>query len=405
MSVVTGPTQAAPLRLAIHGLGAVAQSVYLPLLARLADRFRISAVCDLSVSVRDAVGARYGVPPAARHPSLVAMLGAGGLDGLVILVAGSHTEPVIAGLEAGLPVLCEKPLAYSLADTDRIAEAQARTGGRLLLGYMKQYDPAVVEARRVIEEGALGDLRAAEVTVLHPTSESQLAFAHLRPPPTDVADAVLAAHRRASDDACAAALGAEAAAAIGPLYSGILMGSIVHDLAVLRSLVGDPAAIDRAETWPTGEFPPSVGVAGRFANGARLTISWHFLPSYPAYREEVRLHFERGSVELVFPAPYRLHLPTRLTVRRGADETVDERRVESIAEAFEQQLFAFEALARHGTPPIAGVADGRTDIVTCLRMAARLTDWLDIPIGGEAASLASDDSRLVTGTGGGAKAR
>ena len=40
-----------PLRLGIHGLGAVAQSVHLPLVSRLPDRFHIAAVCDISGSV------------------------------------------------------------------------------------------------------------------------------------------------------------------------------------------------------------------------------------------------------------------------------------------------------------------------------------------------------------------
>ena len=95
-----------PLRLGIHGLGAVAQSVHLPLVSRLPDRFGIAAVCDISGSVRDAVGARWGVPAERRHASLEAMLEAGGLDGLVILTGGSHAEAAIAGLEAGLPILC-----------------------------------------------------------------------------------------------------------------------------------------------------------------------------------------------------------------------------------------------------------------------------------------------------------
>jgi predicted dehydrogenase len=370
----------------------VAQSVYLPLLSRLADRFRISAVCDLSASVRDAVGERWGVPAAARHSSLASMLDPGDLDGLVVLVAGSHTDAVIAGMEAGLPVLCEKPLAYSVGDIDRIVAAQTRMSGRLLLAYMKQYDPAVVEARDVIVSGTLGSFRAAEVTVLHPSAESQLAFAHLLPAPSDVDEATLAAALRPTDEACVAALGRDAAASFGQLYQGVLLGSIVHDLAVLRRLVGDPVAIDRTETWPAGTHPPSVGVTGRFAAGARLTIGWHYLPRYPAYREEVRLHFDRGSVEIVFPAPYRLHLPTRLTIRQGGEEVVDERHVESIEEAFEQQLFAFEALARDGTAPLAGPAEGRVDIATCQRMVACLASAGGTPIGGEAATLAAHDT-------------
>lgn len=376
-----------PLRLGIHGLGAVAQSVYLPLVSRLPDRFRIGAVCDVSAANRDAAGARWGIPPGARFGTLDAMLAAGGLDGLVILIPGSHTAAVIAGLEAGIPVLCEKPLAYSIADVDAIVATQARTGGRLLLGYMKQYDPAVVEANRVISSGALGEIRAAEVTILHPTGESQLAFAHLLPPPTDVDTVVVSAHAAATQASAVAALGPDAAAVLGELYMDVLLGSIIHDLAVLRSLVGDPVAIDRAETWPPDVYPPSVGVAGRLANGARLTIGWHYLPQYPAYREEVRLHFERGSVELVFPTPYRLHLPTQLVVRQGGGEVIDERHYTSADEAFERQLIAFESLVREGTPPLAGPEPGRIDVVTCQRMALRLAQHRGIAIGGEAATL------------------
>ena len=49
---------------------------------------------------------------------------------------------------------------------------------------------------------------------------------------------------------------------------------------------------------------------GRLADGTRVTIGWHFLEDYPAYREDVRFHHVGGSVELTFPSPYRLHEPT-----------------------------------------------------------------------------------------------
>ena len=142
------PGRSSSLRLGVAGLGAVAQSVHLPLLARLPDRFCISAVCDLSRSTRDAVGARYGVPVPSRHETLDEMLAGSTLDGLVILTSGSHAAAAGLGLEAGLAVLCEKPLAFTLAEVDQLSAIQERTGGRLLLGYMKLYDPAVREARR-----------------------------------------------------------------------------------------------------------------------------------------------------------------------------------------------------------------------------------------------------------------
>jgi myo-inositol 2-dehydrogenase/D-chiro-inositol 1-dehydrogenase len=387
----SGPGRPSPLRLGVAGLGAVAQSVHLPLLARLPDRFRIAAVCDLSLATREAVGDRYGVPATARHGSLDEMLDAGGLDGLVILTSGSHASAAAMGLEAGLAVLCEKPLAFTLAEIDQLAAVRDRTEGRLLLGYMKSYDPAVQEARRVLDDPAAPvgrELRAVEVTVLHPSSESQLGFAHLLPPPTDVDPAIIGSFRQATDRAHDVALGTQAGPALGELYSDILLGSVVHDLAVVRTLHGDPVAVDRVDIWPDGVWPPSLAIDARLDGGARLSIGWHYLPEQPAYREEVRLHYDRGSMELIFPAPYRLHLPTRLVVRSGGRETVREQRFESVREAFEDQLFAFEALARDGTAPLAGIPEGRADVVTCQRIAARRAVDQGMAVGGEAASVA-----------------
>ena len=148
-------------------------------------------------------------------------------------------------------------------------------------------------------------------------------------------------------------------------------------------------AIDHVESWGGSPAEPgSVVLLGRAADEARLSLGWHFLPGYPAYREDVRFHFVGGSVELAFPAPYRLHEPTILTVSTGLNET--RRRVvfDSIEEAFERELLAFRELVLDGGRPATGIADGRTDIVTCQRAIARLAAQRGIAIGGEAAAYA-----------------
>ncbi|HET9615476.1 MAG TPA: hypothetical protein VFP22_11750, partial [Candidatus Limnocylindrales bacterium] len=116
-------------------------------------------------------------------------------------------------------------------------------------------------------------------------------------------------------------------------------------------------------------------------------IGWHFLEDYPAYREDVRFHHVGGSVELTFPAPYRLHEPTRLLVSTGRDETRRVVAFDSIEEAFERELLAFRELVLHGTPPRTGTADGRTDIASCQRAIVALAARRGIEIGGEAAAL------------------
>lgn len=54
-----------------------------------------------------------------------------------------HAEAALACIEAGKPVLCEKPLATSLADAKKVLDAEMAGGKRLLqLGFMREYDPA-----------------------------------------------------------------------------------------------------------------------------------------------------------------------------------------------------------------------------------------------------------------------
>ena len=380
-----------PLRVGVAGLGAVAQAVHLPLLAGLPETFELAAICDLSARLTTVLGERYRVPVGQRYRDVATMLESVELDGLIVLTSGSHGEVALAALERGLPVLCEKPLAVTRAEADRLAavEGPDHDGERLMLGYMKLFDPAVEEAVRVVRDPGqpMGALRTVEVTVLHPTSESQLAHAHLLPPPDDIDTGALVLPRQASAELEVQALG-PAAAQLGRLYSGILLGSVVHELAVVRAIAGNPVAIDRVDVWPDGAWPPSVAIQGRLDDDARLSIGWHFLPDYPAYREDVRFHYEHGSVELSFPSPYRLREPTGLVVSMGRGETRRSVLLDSIEEAFERELLAFASMITDGERARSGVADGRADIVTCQRIAARLAKDRGIEIGGEAAESA-----------------
>lgn len=379
---------AGPIRIGVAGLGAVAQAVHLPLLARLPDVFEIAAIGDLSRTLLTAIGDRYRVPAAHRHGTVDALLADSSIEAVILLTSGSHGTAALAALDRGLPILCEKPLAYTLAEADRLSASPH--ADRLLLGYMKVFDPAVEEAARIVADpgSGLGPPRAIEVAVLHPTGESQLAFAHLLPPPQDVDPSVGARLRAETDDLIAAAIGAAAGMELGGLYGGILLSSLVHELSVIRAVAGDIVAIDWVDAWAGGGgILGSASVVGRLADGTRVTIGWHFLPDYPAYREDVRFHHVGGSVELTFPAPYRLHEPTRLSVSTGRDETRRVMAFDSIAEAFEVELLAFADLVRDGAAPRTGIADGRVDIVTCQRAIAALAARLGIEIGGEASAL------------------
>jgi myo-inositol 2-dehydrogenase / D-chiro-inositol 1-dehydrogenase len=362
----------APLRLGVIGLGAVAQAVHLPLIAKHPELFRPTALCDLSSSTCARVADGLGIDDVRRFGSAAELLEIDDLDAVAILSSGSHGELAAAAARAGLAVFCEKPLAYTLGEVDQLAELDPR----LMLGYMKLYDPAVERARELL--AARPAPRAVEVTVLHPPDASQLAHAALPPRATDVDAARLEQLSAADAATLERALGA-VPAELGRLYGDVVLGSIVHDLAVIRYLVGGPLAFDFADAWEQ-----SVALDGTL-QGARVSIRWHYLERYPAYREEVRVHDEAGTIALTFPAPYLLHAPTVLTV---VDADGDgERRSESrwTAEAFERQWLAFAEFARGGVAPRAGIAEGRADVVACQAAAALLAARKGIIVGGEAA--------------------
>ncbi|WP_448618114.1 Gfo/Idh/MocA family protein [Geodermatophilus sp. URMC 65] len=74
----------------------------------------------------------------------------------------THAEIAIAALEAGKHVLCEKPLANSVAEAEAMTEAAARAatrGVRSMVGFTYRRVPAIGLARQLIAEGRLGEIR------------------------------------------------------------------------------------------------------------------------------------------------------------------------------------------------------------------------------------------------------
>lgn len=150
----------APVRLGIVGAGGVAQSKHLPAVARLRTLWEpvvVAAIADPDArqghKVAALVGCRY-------YPGLKEMLAAEDLDGVMVLSPdGLHLEHGLACVEAGLPVLVEKPLALTLADARRLCEAAERRGVLLMTVANKRYAPPYRRAQRLMAMGAIGTPR------------------------------------------------------------------------------------------------------------------------------------------------------------------------------------------------------------------------------------------------------
>src|SRR5215475_688169 len=128
------------LRVGLVGAGLVGQAEHAFYLWEERERFAFVGLADASASVRAALKERYGLTDV--HADISGLLSAK-LDALVIATPDPfHPDLAVTALEAGLHVLCEKPLALTVAGCDRIAAARDRAGRVLQVAYMKRHDPA-----------------------------------------------------------------------------------------------------------------------------------------------------------------------------------------------------------------------------------------------------------------------
>jgi len=118
----------------------------------------VVAVCD--VNERGRSEARAAFPGALITSNLDELL-ASDIDAVMVLTPDDqHAAVAIPALEAGVAVFCEKPLATSINDCDRILEAAYRTGSRLYVGHNMRHMPVITLMRSLIQEGRIGEVKA-----------------------------------------------------------------------------------------------------------------------------------------------------------------------------------------------------------------------------------------------------
>jgi myo-inositol 2-dehydrogenase/D-chiro-inositol 1-dehydrogenase len=118
------------------------------------DGARLAAVVDLSEAVGKPTADSFG---AAWHRDIEAALAAGGIDAYVVALPDRlHQDVVCRLLEAGRPVLVEKPMAHTLAAAKAMAAAEKKGGARLLVGHILRFDPRYVGAAEAVREGRIG---------------------------------------------------------------------------------------------------------------------------------------------------------------------------------------------------------------------------------------------------------
>jgi myo-inositol 2-dehydrogenase / D-chiro-inositol 1-dehydrogenase len=143
------------LRIGVIGTGIMGAD-HVETIAAAISGAEVRAIADIDPKRAEMIASR--VPGAQALPSAERLIESPEVDGVIIASSdATHAQYVIACIAAQKPVLCEKPLAPTVAECEEILRLEQAAGVRMVqVGFMRRFDPGYVELRKRIAEGDVG---------------------------------------------------------------------------------------------------------------------------------------------------------------------------------------------------------------------------------------------------------
>ncbi len=292
------------VRIGFVGVGGMGQCAHLKNYVTVPD-CEVVAIAEIRPELRKAVAAKYGIP--RTYADHNAMLAAEKVDAIVSAQPFTRHGTLIPELlQAGVPVMTEKPLAGSIEMGEKVVAAAQAAGTWQMLGYHKRSDPATMyakaEIKRLLATKELGALRY--VRVLMPAGDwvangfidlvrSNESYPELPgdPAPTDMSEA---------------------------LYKEYIsfVNYYIHQVNLLRHLLGEPYKVTYAD-------PSGVLLAVTSTSGIAGTIEMSPYTTTIDWQESALVAFEHGYIKIELPAPLASNRPGRVEILRdpGNGET------------------------------------------------------------------------------------
>jgi predicted dehydrogenase len=285
----------------VIGAGPGVSALHLPTLDRLIDRFRVVHVADAGSGRAVALAARNG---AASSSGTAALLADPGVEVVAICSPpAEHARHVRESIAAGVRgILCEKPLATTVADAHAIVDACRKAGVPLVVATNHLYDPAWARAKHHLVS-LRSEVRAISATVaLPPNGRFHDAVTEPEPP---------AAPARGLPDL------AEPELAAG-LVRQLVLGLAVHDLPAVRDLAPGLDGVDFAVP-----VPPIGYAIGFRAGGIPVLLVAVMVPEGPDPVWRITIDTSTDRLDVEFP-PAFVHSGSADVRVRGGDRRTTE---------------------------------------------------------------------------------
>ncbi|WP_201006713.1 Gfo/Idh/MocA family protein [Paenibacillus glycanilyticus] len=304
------------MRVAVLGCGGMGH-VHAQSFAGMADA-ELVGVCDIDAELAGELASKTGTRSFWSFADMLEET-----DPQVISIALPsylHKQAVLEAAEAGKHVICEKPVALSLEDTDEIIEACRRNGVRLFVGHVVRFFPEYEQVRRQIEEGKIGEPGVAHTKRVggHP----------------GIARGWFKDHAKSG---------------------GVIVDMMIHDIDFMRWIWGEVKSVYAMNACKDDSDYALVTL--EFANGAAANLEAHWGDPGP-FRYAAEISGSGGLIRLDSAASASLHVRTRAQAERDG-RFAEIPQSPGVLSPYDRELAHFLACVRDGAEPLVTAEDAR----------------------------------------------
>lgn len=342
-----------PIKVGLIGLGEVAQLMHLPLLAD-DSRFSVAAISDVSPSLLDHVGNRYGV--ATRYLDADSLLANSTLDAVFILTPDHlHADLLAKAIQAGKHVFIEKPACLTADQLRPILDIPQRPGQVVFVGYMRRFSRPFLELKKRLPP--LADIRHVRIRDI--IREAPFFVAQTRNifRPSDVPPELIAEGRSRTQAMLRSVMGEDCPPDALRGYQ-VLTGLSSHSFSAMRDLLGTPRGCSYA-VQHKGETVMAVFDYGHFSALYEAVID-----DVSRFDAGIEVLTQRQHFKMNYDTPYIRNLPTRLEITTSSDADTGTEIIGPVYEdPFRIELGAFHDSIATGRPNRTTLADSLEDLI------------------------------------------
>lgn len=317
------------LRAALIGTGTIAFSAHLPAFRKLRDEIELVAVADVRAEAAQTAAETFDIEN--HYTDYLEMLHRERLDFVDICTPEFlHPEQTEAAAQAGVHVLCEKPMASSVAGADRMIRACETAGVKLMIAHSRRFTGRYMQIRAAIERGEIGEVRYVRENERRPMTmydRLNLATSHWAPE------------------------GDKHWLQMAQYTHGAAMTNAVHETDLARWFVGREPVFVFAEariTQPDSEIPDMLTYTVEFEGGAIAAAEVvNNLPRGYPYFHMMEVIGTEGRLQALDPE----QSPLTLAHAVGMTQQQNFPALLHVDEAYVREIRAFADAIRNDTDP------------------------------------------------------